>query len=175
MIIFAILAWQHFILIEPSQVFRARATQPYDMQKYHNLYSPIRSIIPADHKRPPPNDPVQFPLVETATTNHLKEEKGPETGRLRDTTSLSLSSLSNENEATLATTTDNKYDGEENRVQIQGAYEPKLISLNKPVMADVRGNLGPPGVVTQPGISDWLKDRWQCECNVPGLGDVRRI
>ena len=36
-----------------------------------------------------------------------------------------------------------------------------LLSLSKPVVADVRGNLGPPTVVTNENVSDWLKDRWQ--------------
>lgn len=36
-----------------------------------------------------------------------------------------------------------------------------LVSLNKPVISDVRGNLGPPAVVTNEDVTDWLKDRWQ--------------
>jgi hypothetical protein len=36
-----------------------------------------------------------------------------------------------------------------------------LVSLNKPVISDVRGNLGPPSVVTNEDVADWLKDRWQ--------------
>lgn len=38
---------------------------------------------------------------------------------------------------------------------------PQLVSLYKPVTADVRGNLGPPEVVTNEAVADWLKDRWQ--------------
>ena len=36
-----------------------------------------------------------------------------------------------------------------------------LLSLNRSVFADVRGNLGPPSVVTQESVSNWLTDRWQ--------------
>jgi hypothetical protein len=36
-----------------------------------------------------------------------------------------------------------------------------LVSLNKPVISDARGNLGPPTVVTNEDVADWLKDRWQ--------------
>jgi hypothetical protein len=39
----------------------------------------------------------------------------------------------------------------------------RLISLNKPVKASVRGNLGPPEVVTNENVEDWLTDRWQGE------------
>lgn len=39
--------------------------------------------------------------------------------------------------------------------------KPKLLSENKPVTADVRGNLGPPSVITSESTADWLKDRWQ--------------
>lgn len=37
----------------------------------------------------------------------------------------------------------------------------QLVSLNKPVQADVRGNLGPISVVTNENVEDWLADRWQ--------------
>ena len=44
-----------------------------------------------------------------------------------------------------------------------------LLSLNRSVRADVRGNLGPPSVITQESVSNWLTDRWQgihsCKCN----------
>lgn len=36
-----------------------------------------------------------------------------------------------------------------------------LVSLNKPVTSDVRGNLGPATVVTNEKVEDWLQDRWQ--------------
>jgi hypothetical protein len=36
-----------------------------------------------------------------------------------------------------------------------------LISLNKPVISNTRGNLGDANVVTNENINDWLKDRWQ--------------
>ena len=41
-------------------------------------------------------------------------------------------------------------------------YSPMiLLSSNKSVISDVRGNLGPPSVITQELMEDWLKDRWQ--------------
>ena len=36
-----------------------------------------------------------------------------------------------------------------------------LLSQNKSVTSDVRGNLGPPSVITSESTEDWLKDRWQ--------------
>jgi hypothetical protein len=36
-----------------------------------------------------------------------------------------------------------------------------LLSLNKSVRSDVRGNLGHPSVITQESVSNWLTDRWQ--------------
>lgn len=36
-----------------------------------------------------------------------------------------------------------------------------LLSINKSVESNVRGNLGPPSVITQELVGDWLKDRWQ--------------
>jgi len=44
----------------------------------------------------------------------------------------------------------------------------RLISRNKPVTASVRGNLGPPTVVTNGLKNDWLKDRWQAAKNMQG-------
>jgi hypothetical protein len=41
------------------------------------------------------------------------------------------------------------------------AHQITMISLNKTVSSDVRGNLGPPGMVTNERVEDWLKDRWQ--------------
>jgi hypothetical protein len=40
---------------------------------------------------------------------------------------------------------------------------PILLSADRPVEADVRGNLGPPSVVTNEKMEDWLTDRWQGE------------
>jgi hypothetical protein len=36
-----------------------------------------------------------------------------------------------------------------------------LLSLNKSAISDVRGNLGPPSVITQETVQNWLADRWQ--------------
>lgn len=36
-----------------------------------------------------------------------------------------------------------------------------LLSLNKSVRSDVRGNLGHPSVITQESVANWLTDRWQ--------------
>jgi hypothetical protein len=47
------------------------------------------------------------------------------------------------------------------------AHHITMISLNKPVTSDVRGNLGPPEMVTNERIEDWLKDRWQGNTNCP--------
>lgn len=41
------------------------------------------------------------------------------------------------------------------------------ISLGKPVTSDVVGNLGPPAVVTNEIVADWLKDRWQGRKHIP--------
>ena len=38
-----------------------------------------------------------------------------------------------------------------------------LLSQNRSVRSDVRGNLGHPSVITNERVSDWLKDRWQGE------------
>lgn len=40
-----------------------------------------------------------------------------------------------------------------------------LLSVGKPASADVRGNLGPPQVVTDERVDDWLSDRWQGNVN----------
>lgn len=39
--------------------------------------------------------------------------------------------------------------------------ELQLVSQNKPVISDVRGNLGPASCITNETMSDWLTDRWQ--------------
>jgi len=44
----------------------------------------------------------------------------------------------------------------------------KLLSAHRPVESDVRGNLGPPSVVTEESVSDWLTDRWQSARNMRG-------
>lgn len=44
--------------------------------------------------------------------------------------------------------------------------ESQLVSLGKPVASDVRGNLGPPSVVTNEKVADWLADRWQGKCSL---------
>lgn len=43
-----------------------------------------------------------------------------------------------------------------------------LLSFNRPVTSDVRGNLGSPSVVTNENVNDWLKDRWQAAKNMNG-------
>ena len=43
-----------------------------------------------------------------------------------------------------------------------------LLSANKPVKADVRGNLGPPSVITQESTANWLTDRWQAAKDMSG-------
>ena len=48
-------------------------------------------------------------------------------------------------------------------VQAPPAMAVTLVSLHCAVTSDVRGNLGPPSVVTDPGVTDWMTDRWQCE------------
>jgi hypothetical protein len=44
----------------------------------------------------------------------------------------------------------------------------QLLSLNRPVQSDVRGNLGPPEVITNEKVDDWLADRWQAAANMNG-------
>lgn len=46
--------------------------------------------------------------------------------------------------------------------------EPIVLSLGRPATADVRGNLGPPDVVTNEDVADWLKDRWQAAKDLTG-------
>jgi hypothetical protein len=36
------------------------------------------------------------------------------------------------------------------------------------VTASVRGNLGPPSVVVEDSVKDWLKDRWQAASDMHG-------
>jgi len=43
-----------------------------------------------------------------------------------------------------------------------------LLSAHRPVISDVRGNLGPPSVVTNAEDEDWLKDRWQSALDMTG-------
>lgn len=43
-----------------------------------------------------------------------------------------------------------------------------LLSKDRPVISDVRGNLGPASVVTNEDMNDWLKDRWQAAKNMNG-------
>ena len=43
-----------------------------------------------------------------------------------------------------------------------------LLSAHRPVVSDVRGNLGPPSVVTNSEDGDWLKDRWQSARDMTG-------
>lgn len=47
-------------------------------------------------------------------------------------------------------------------------YLETLISEGATVTASVRGNLGPPSVVTSPIVADWLLDRWQAAKNMRG-------
>ena len=51
------------------------------------------------------------------------------------------------------------------------ALEPDLLlSVGRPVTADVAGNLGPPSVVTDARAPlDWLRDRWQAAANMQGV------
>lgn len=45
----------------------------------------------------------------------------------------------------------------------------KLLSADAvSVSADVRGNLGPPSVVINESVSDWLRDRWQAASSMQG-------
>lgn len=43
-----------------------------------------------------------------------------------------------------------------------------LLSMNCMVASDVRGNLGPPGVVTNTSNSNWYEDRWQSAKDMSG-------
>lgn len=43
-----------------------------------------------------------------------------------------------------------------------------LLSEHRPCISDVLGNLGPPSVVTDQSVGDWLKDRWQSAMNMRG-------
>ena len=48
-------------------------------------------------------------------------------------------------------------------------YGPEeCLSLGKNAESDVRGNLGPATVVTDPKVGDWLKDRWQAASDMSG-------
>jgi hypothetical protein len=42
------------------------------------------------------------------------------------------------------------------------------LSCDKPVTADVRGNIAPPSVLTNSHTEDWLKDRWQAASDMSG-------
>ena len=44
----------------------------------------------------------------------------------------------------------------------------ECLSLGKNAESDVRGNLGPATVVTDPKVGDWLKDRWQAASDMSG-------
>lgn len=46
--------------------------------------------------------------------------------------------------------------------------QPRLLSAGKPVTSDVRGNLGPPSVVTSETMEDWRTDRWQAAADMSG-------
>ena len=62
-----------------------------------------------------------------------------------------------------------------------------ILSRNCGVKSSVRGNLGPPNVITQSNSDDWLADRWQAAKDMSGspiegkhwvmvdLGDIRTI
>ena len=43
-----------------------------------------------------------------------------------------------------------------------------LLSEHRPVISDVRGNLGGPSVVTEESVGDWLADRWQSARDMSG-------
>jgi hypothetical protein len=46
--------------------------------------------------------------------------------------------------------------------------ETRLLSAGRPARASARGNLGPPSVVTENSVVDWLKDRWQAARDMYG-------
>ena len=48
------------------------------------------------------------------------------------------------------------------------APPPILMSMGAPVESDVKGNLGPASVVTDPKKDDWLTDRWQAAQDMNG-------
>ena len=56
--------------------------------------------------------------------------------------------------------------------EVQGRPKPNGKARNllsgKSVTSDVKGNLGPPSVVTNENIADWLKDRWQAASDMGG-------
>jgi hypothetical protein len=43
-----------------------------------------------------------------------------------------------------------------------------ILSLNRPVTSDVKGNLGAPNVITNNKIENWLTDRWQAASDMGG-------
>ena len=43
-----------------------------------------------------------------------------------------------------------------------------LLSKGRPVTASVHGQLGPPSVITNESIANWLTDRWQAALNMKG-------
>lgn len=43
-----------------------------------------------------------------------------------------------------------------------------LLSAGRPATSSVRGNLGPPSVVTSEVMNDWLADRWQAAADMSG-------
>ena len=44
----------------------------------------------------------------------------------------------------------------------------ELLSKGRPVTASVHGQLGPPSVITNESIANWLTDRWQAALNMKG-------
>ena len=56
----------------------------------------------------------------------------------------------------------------EKQGKVEVKVEPYLLSQGRSVKADVKGNLGPPEVVTNVDMKDWLKDRWQAAGDMSG-------
>jgi hypothetical protein len=45
---------------------------------------------------------------------------------------------------------------------------PILLTTGAVVTSSTQGNLGPPSVVADQSVKDWLKDRWQCATDMSG-------
>jgi len=125
----------------------------------HNLRQPFTDVTTIQEAA---IAPLAHTIAKEATI--VATQAPPPTTTTTITTTKTASAAT---EATTATTTTKKTTKLTAMTKFQQG-EAILLSANRPVKADVRGNLGEPSVVTNEQVADWLKDRWQSAKNMNG-------
>lgn len=144
--------------------FVAQTLKPEGIQSNTLIADQSHSILPLPPQSSSDQNTLQSSGTNSANRNgHLraissssttKEDHGSEAPLA---SSPSLSSLSTK----VSAMSKSEHMENEKLPERQSRPQVTLISLNKKVISDVRGNLGPPSVITNERVEDWLQDRWQ--------------